>query len=59
MIRNNFLILAIPNDICSMYYSVHMEAINFLNMNEKWENAPCDCVFSLAGSYQLNAFSFQ
>jgi len=23
-----------------------MEAINFLNMNEKWENVPCDCVFS-------------
>jgi len=35
MIRNNFLILAIRNDICSIYYSVHMEAINFLNMNEK------------------------
>jgi len=58
MIRNNFLILAIRNDICSIYYYFHMEAINFLNMNEKWKNVPCDRVFSLAGSYQLNAFSF-
>jgi len=29
MIQNNFLILAIRNDICSIYYLVHMEAITF------------------------------
>jgi len=35
MIQNNFLILAIRNDICSIYYPVHIKAINFLNINEK------------------------